>query len=183
MSSGNVSNITSCSFSQITFSSTVSTHIVIRDFIHFPAASKMSVTEILGLVSQHIYLLCYEFPKSKSDLRFPQRWIWILLSSQTRHRVVWSVVTNVWDQHTTSPLTPNNGLVGFYETLTKGYPTTWCHIPKLSHSSRCSYGWQVEGKRDNAVRQVLKFDIGSPHYNLAGSSTTPISNKFKLISK
>jgi len=111
---------------------------VTQDFIQFPAASKMSITEILGLVSQHACWFFYEFPKSQSVVRFPQRRIRILLSSHMRRRVVWSVVTNVWDQPTASPLTPNNGLAGFYETLIKGYPNTWCHISKLSNSSRLS---------------------------------------------
>jgi len=119
---------------------------VTQDFIQFPAASKMSITEILGLVSQHTCWFCYEFPKSQSVTRFPQRRIRILLSSHMRRRVDWSVVTNVWDQPTGSSLTPNKGLVGFYETLTKGYPNTWCHIPKLSNSSRRSYGCLWMGK-------------------------------------
>jgi len=107
---------------------------VTQNFIQFPAASKMTITEILALVSQHTCLFCYEFPKSQSVVRFPQRRIRILLCSHMRRRLVWSVVTNVWDQPTASPVTPNNGLVGFYETLTKGYPNTWCSIPKHNNS-------------------------------------------------
>lgn len=61
---------------------------IAQDFIQFPAASKMSITEILGLVSQHTCLFCYEFPRSQSAVRLPQQRIRILLSFHMRHRLV-----------------------------------------------------------------------------------------------